>query len=152
MCRRSEIQEKVYSNVEIVDLGYETECHIWQGSNSGNGRGGGYPRMCLSGHTVAVHRVMYTQLHGYIPGKKQIDHKCRNRMCVNPNHLEMVTHKQNQRRRDDARFSDTNDDDTSNRTGMFVSGFDHASDPCPSHRQNGTVHDPKTRSTVGATA
>lgn len=103
MCRRSEIQEKVYSLVVITDLGFETPCHIWQGSHSGDGRGGGYPRMCLNGQTMAVHRVMYTNEHGIIPGKKQIDHKCRNRMCVNPEHLEMVTHKQNQRRRDDAR-------------------------------------------------
>ena len=55
--------------------------------------------MCLSGQTVAVHLVMYTHEHGYIPGKKQIDHTCRNRMCVNPDHLEMVTHKQNQKRK-----------------------------------------------------
>lgn len=105
MCRRSEIQEKVYTQVEIMDLGYETSCHIWTGSDSGTGRGGGYPRMCLNGQTMAVHRVMYTNQHGIIPGKKQIDHKCRNRMCVNPDHLEMVTHKENQRRRDDARNS-----------------------------------------------
>ena len=143
MCRRSEIQEKVYSNVEIVDLGYETECHIWQGSHSGTGRGGGYPRMCLSGHTVAVHRVMYTQAHGYIPGKKQIDHKCRNRMCVNPDHLEMVTHKQNQRRRDDAR---TNDDDTRSNTGMFISGPDHASDLCFGPNQSRTDTESEARS------
>lgn len=102
MCRRLEIQEKVYQLVVITDLGFETPCHIWQGSHSGNGRGGGYPRMCLNGQTMAVHRVMYTNEYGIIPGKKQIDHKCRNRMCVNPDHLEMVTHKQNQKRRDNA--------------------------------------------------
>ena len=102
MCRRSEIESKVYANVCVIDLGYKTACHIWQGSNSGTGRGGGYPRMCLNGQTVAVHRVMYVNQNGYVPGKKQIDHKCRNRMCVNPEHLEMVTHKENQRRRDNA--------------------------------------------------
>ncbi len=102
MCRRSEIEEKVYSLVEIQDLGFETPCHIWQGSHSGDGRGGGYPRMCLNGQTMAVHRVMFTNQYGIIPGKKQIDHKCRNRMCVNPDHLEMVTHKENQRRKNNA--------------------------------------------------
>ncbi len=53
----------------------------------------------------AVHRVMFTNEHGYVPGKKQIDHKCRNRLCVNPDpdHLEMVTHKRNQMRRASAR-------------------------------------------------
>jgi len=100
MCRRNEIQTKVMENISIEDHGYESHCFVWQGSNSGTGRGGGYPRMCLSGQTVAVHRVMFINVNGYVPGKKQIDHKCRNRMCVNPDHLEMVTHKENQKRRD----------------------------------------------------
>lgn len=55
--------------------------------------------MSLDGQTVAVHRVVYTNFFGYIPGKKQIDHKCKNRKCCNPDHLEMVTHKENQKRR-----------------------------------------------------
>lgn len=104
MCRRGDIEKKIYSNVCIIDLGFKLDdapsrCHIWKGPNSGSGRGGGYPRMCLSGQTVAVHKVMYTNRFGYIPGKKQIDHLCTNRMCVNPVHLEMVTHKENQKRK-----------------------------------------------------
>lgn len=55
--------------------------------------------MSLDGATMAVHRVMWTNINGIIPHKKQIDHKCKNRLCVNPNHLELVTHKQNQKRR-----------------------------------------------------
>ena len=38
--------------------------------------------------------------NGPIPPRKQIDHLCRNRRCVRPSHLEMVTHRKNQRRRD----------------------------------------------------
>lgn len=34
----------------------ETGCLIWTGSTSGEGRGGGYPRMKLDGQTVAVLR------------------------------------------------------------------------------------------------
>lgn len=62
------------------------------------------PGMCLDGQTVAVHRVIFTHFFGFIPGKKQIDHKCRNRLCCNPDHLELVTHKENQRRRDAAKL------------------------------------------------
>lgn len=94
--RRAEIFRKIVKNVSVDPV---TECWSWNASTSGNGRGGGYPRMKLDGHTVAVHRVMFVILNGYIPGKKQIDHLCRNRLCVNPTHLEMVTHKENQRRR-----------------------------------------------------
>lgn len=99
MCRRSDIDTKINANIQIQDMGYESPCHIWTGSHSGNGRGGGYPRMSLDGQTVAVHIVTFTNKNGFVPGKKQIDHMCNNRMCVNPDHLQMVTHKQNQKLR-----------------------------------------------------
>ena len=104
MCRRTSIHEKIMANVLVQFTGYEIDgipspCHIWQGGNSGTGRGGGYARMSLSGQTVAVHIVSWVNKNGFVPGKKQIDHKCNNRLCVNELHLEMVTHKQNQKRR-----------------------------------------------------
>lgn len=58
--------------------------------------------MNLDGATVAVHIAMFVCENGPIPPRKQVDHKCRNRLCVRPTHLEMVTHKQNQRRRAEA--------------------------------------------------
>jgi hypothetical protein len=100
--RRALIREKIAAQVQVVDMGYLSPCHIWTGGDSGNGRGGGYPRMWLDGQVVAVHIVSWTNEHGYVPGKKQIDHKCRQRRCVREDHLELVTHKQNQKRRDDA--------------------------------------------------
>ncbi|WP_316203004.1 MULTISPECIES: HNH endonuclease signature motif containing protein [unclassified Bradyrhizobium] len=103
--RRERIRDKVMSRVEVVQgTDLDTPCHIWTGSTSGsNGRGKDYPRMCLDGGTMAVHIVMYVIEHGPIPPRKQLDHRCRTRRCVNPEHLEKVTHKQNQRRRDEAR-------------------------------------------------
>jgi hypothetical protein len=77
-------------------------CKIWTGPDSGRGRGGDYPRMHLDGQTVAVHIVSWTNEHGFVPGKKQLDHLCRRRRCVSDLHLELVTHKQNQKRRDRA--------------------------------------------------
>lgn len=62
--------------------------------------------MCLDGHTVAVHIVMFCNFFGLIPGNKQIDHKCNNRLCCNPDHLEMVTHLENQKRRAKRKKSD----------------------------------------------
>lgn len=94
--RREDIIGKLMSRVFICP---DTECWIWTGSTSGSGRGGGYGRMCLDGQTVATHLVSYTHFYGYIPGKKQVDHKCNNRLCCNPTHLELVTHLQNQKRR-----------------------------------------------------
>ena len=98
------IIEKIESRCDIVDTGHQinskaSPCHLWAGPTSGSGRGGGYGRMSLDGHTVAVHLVAYTHYFGYIPGNKQIDHLCNQRLCCNPQHLEMVTHLRNQRRR-----------------------------------------------------
>ena len=101
---RNGLIKRIHERVMVVDNGFVTDgrpspCHIWQGPTSGEGRGGGYGRMSLNGQTVAVHLVVYSHFYGYIPGKKQIDHLCNNRLCCNPLHLEMVTHKTNQRRR-----------------------------------------------------
>lgn len=95
--RPARIMAKLMSRVR-----HEGECWLWTGPTSGGGRGGGYGRMSLDGQTVATHRVMATLIFGYIPGNKQVDHTCGNRLCLNPDHLEIVTHKENQRRRDRA--------------------------------------------------
>lgn len=97
--RRKEIFSKVYKRILKVYGPLNTPCWIWLGSDSGNGRGGGYGRICLDGATMATHRVMYSLWYGPIAHKKQIDHLCKNRRCCNPLHLEQVTHKQNQRRK-----------------------------------------------------
>jgi hypothetical protein len=49
-------------------------------------------------HQGLAHRVVYETLHGPIPPGMQIDHLCRNRECTNPNHLEVVTPRENQLR------------------------------------------------------
>lgn len=87
---------------DCVHLG---PCRIWNGPTSGPqkaknaARGHSYPRMSLDGQTVAVHRVVWVNEHGYLPSRAQLDHLCKRRQCVALRHLEKVTHKVNQRRR-----------------------------------------------------
>ena len=49
-----------------------------------------------------AHRYVYEQMVGPIPDGLVLDHLCRNRRCVNPDHLEPVTHQANLRRGWDA--------------------------------------------------
>lgn len=75
----------------VEDRGYTSPCWIWQGSINPDGygkRSGKY-----------AHRIMYEKHIGAIPIGLQIDHLCRITSCVNPAHLEAVTHTENIRRR-----------------------------------------------------
>ena len=74
----------------------ETGCHQWNGKkvndgypNTTTGRYG-FPRRSL-----AMHRVAWAAANGVDPGQYVIRHKCDNRWCVNPAHLEPGTHSQN---------------------------------------------------------
>lgn len=104
--RRDKIRDKIAARTFICEeacgvSGVDGPCHLWTGPDSGKrGRGAGYPRMSLDGQTVAVHIVAWVNENGYIPGRKTIDHLCRNRLCVNLDHLEMVTMKENAKRRE----------------------------------------------------
>lgn len=69
-------------------------CWIWKGGITGQG----YGAFWLDGRTIPAHRFSYEYLIGPIPEKMELDHKCRNRKCINPEHLEPVTSKENKLR------------------------------------------------------
>jgi HNH endonuclease len=78
----------------VEDRGYKTACWIWDGAKIPQG----YGTTSVDGRTVGVHRVAYERAHGPIPAGLEIDHLCRTRPCVRPEHLEPVTTAENQRR------------------------------------------------------
>lgn len=55
----------------------------------------GYGRISLNSKTYKAHRIVYKLFKGALSKHLEIDHLCRNRACINPEHLEQVTHKIN---------------------------------------------------------
>lgn len=55
----------------------------------------GYGVISIKGRETYVHRYVYEQMRGPIPEGLELDHLCRVPRCVNPQHLEAVTHKVN---------------------------------------------------------
>ena len=69
-------------------------CWEWIGCKNDGGYGTFHKRNAPF-KTQKAHRISYQLLVGPIPYGLSMDHLCRNRWCVNPNHLEPVTHKIN---------------------------------------------------------
>ena len=69
------------------------DCWFWIGAKKG--RSGAYGCIRVNRRGVYAHRVAYELIVGKIPEGMQLDHLCRNTLCVNPKHLEPVTNKEN---------------------------------------------------------
>lgn len=82
--------DRVMARVSVSSNG----CWIFTGFLTGNGYG-----HIRSGSTMLMaHRVTYEHQNGPVPTGMELDHKCRCRACVNPDHMEPVTHQENVRR------------------------------------------------------
>lgn len=78
--------------VDYIDA--SGDCWLWTGATETTG----YGVTRWLGRKALPHRVIWEALVGPIPEDMQIDHLCRVRSCVNPDHLEPVTPKENTRR------------------------------------------------------
>lgn len=70
-------------------------CWLWQGSIHPIT---GYAGVYVNWKSKLAHRAIYEMTKGSIPKDYQIDHLCSVRHCVNPDHLEAVTRRENVRR------------------------------------------------------
>ena len=69
------------------------ECWVWMAATVGTGYGGFRTRDPRG--WIIAHRYAYMRLVGPIPTGLDLDHLCRNRKCVKPEHLEPVTRREN---------------------------------------------------------
>ena len=80
-----------------------TPCWLWTGAKTRYGygyltmprRSGGRVR---GGRKIGAHKLMYEHVNDPVPDGLELDHLCRVHNCVNPEHLEAVTHAENVRR------------------------------------------------------
>lgn len=79
-------------NPKIIPKG---ECWIWTGSISNDGYARIMDKTMTRGKSIKVTRYVNSIIEGPIPEGTVIRHKCRNKSCVNPDHLERGTPKQN---------------------------------------------------------
>lgn len=79
---------RIMSYVEPIT---ESGCWIWHGAIQSNG----YGRTWINPKRPFVHRAVYELVRGPIPEGLILDHLCRVRCCVNPDHLQPVTDRVN---------------------------------------------------------
>ncbi len=96
--RREPALKRLLDRVEVVA---ESGCWVWMGALTRWGYGIMTDSDQQRRHS---HKVAYELFKGPVPKGLELDHLCRVRCCVNPHHLEAVTHKENLKRGRDAGF------------------------------------------------
>lgn len=79
---------RFWSRVEKTDS-------CWNWTSSTDRKGYGQFCHCVQGLTMRAHKLAWESENGPVPDGLVLDHLCRNRRCVRPSHLEVVTNREN---------------------------------------------------------
>lgn len=85
-----DMEERLMANTHV---GPETGCWIWLRAKTRDGYGRINIRIDGEHKQFMVHRIAYEEFVGEIPADHDVDHKCRNRACINPKHLRVMHYK-----------------------------------------------------------
>lgn len=88
------VAERFCRKIKVTESG----CWEWQGAKHHQN---GYGQFWYRGRAHQAHRISYALFVGGIPEGMTVDHKCVNKICVNPDHLRLMTHEENCRREHD---------------------------------------------------
>lgn len=87
MFEAARVAHKIAQRISITNEG----CWEWLGKKDRHG----YGHIYFDGKHRLAHRVVYSSFVKDIPAGLQVDHLCRNRCCINPDHMELVTGAEN---------------------------------------------------------
>lgn len=119
--------EKIWRKIEASSA---EGCWNWNGTK----RKDGYGKLMIDGKFVRAHRFFYELIIGRIEEVKVVDHTCRNRSCVNPAHMEIVTRAENTRRGNGEVMN-------ANRSNCCVKGHKRTRETiCAKLKRDGTAH------------
>ena len=87
---------RIFSKIKVSTENFYKDIPCWEWQNNKNNKGYGmFSYKCVK---RAAHIIIYQLFVEIIPKGLECDHLCRNTVCVNPAHIELVTHSENMMR------------------------------------------------------